>query len=133
MGQMNDAMRKCARKYGKTNFFFQAKSRWQRPVQPATDHTAQPGYVARGSTTAAVKLSNNSQARYFLRDDQYGALDSAAFHYSCPEPYTIPGMDGKILRSGYDTPRNWVQAWNVMMLSNDFVNANTGKFDPRHM
>ncbi len=28
---------------------------------------------------------------------------------------------------------NWVDGWNQMLLSNDFVNANTGVLDPRHM
>jgi len=41
-------------------------------------------------------------------------------------------MDGN-LAAAYDVPLRWFDAWNVMLLTNDFVNTNTGKFDPRHM
>lgn len=41
-------------------------------------------------------------------------------------------MDGN-LEAGYDAPLNWVDQWNTYLLTNDFVNAETGQFDPRHM
>lgn len=41
-------------------------------------------------------------------------------------------MDGN-LEAGYDAPRNWVDMWNTLLLTNDMTNANTGDFDPRHM
>lgn len=41
-------------------------------------------------------------------------------------------MDGN-LQVAYDTNANFVQTWDQMMLSNDFVNAETGLLDPRHM
>lgn len=35
--------------------------------------------------------------------------------------------------AGYDVPADLVDTWNVMLTTNDMLNANTGKFDPRHM
>ena len=42
------------------------------------------------------------------------------------------GMDGN-LNVAYDVDVNWVTAWNQRVVSNDFINAETGLFDPRHM
>lgn len=39
------------------------------------------------------------------------------------------GLDGPIGLEGVD----FVAAWNKMLLTDDMVNAETGKFDPRHM
>lgn len=41
----------------------------------------------------------------------------------------IHRLDGDIGEGGVD----FVNYWKQMLLDNDFVNANTGKFDPRHM
>ena len=41
-------------------------------------------------------------------------------------------MDG-YLTAANDLPAQWVEAWDRMLVSNDFVNANTAEFDPRHM
>lgn len=133
MGYMNDAMRTCARQYGKENFFL--------PGEITGGNVFGSLYIGRGrepdqvpeSLTTAVSLTNNSADQYFLRDAEYGALDSAAFHYTVYRTLTrFLGMDGN-LEAGYDAPPNWVDMWNSFLLTNDFVNANTGKFDPRHM
>lgn len=42
------------------------------------------------------------------------------------------GLDGN-LAAGYDAPTNWVDQWNTFLVSNDFINVETGEFDPRHM
>lgn len=42
------------------------------------------------------------------------------------------GLDGN-LSSGYDVPSRFVDIWNTMLTTNDFLNPNTGEFDPRHM
>jgi alpha-1,3-glucan synthase len=42
------------------------------------------------------------------------------------------GMDGN-LSAGYDVPDDFVDIWNTMLTTNDFINANTDEFDPRHM
>jgi alpha-1,3-glucan synthase len=83
--------------------------------------------------TAAVMLTNNSDDKHFIRDNDQGALDAGAFHYSVYRFLTrFLGMDGN-LEAGYDLPPDWVDAWNQMLLSNDFINPNTGVIDPRHM
>jgi alpha-1,3-glucan synthase len=133
MGYMNDAMRTCARRYGKENFFL--------PGEITGGNVFGSLYIGRGrepdqvpeNLTTAVSLTNNSADQYFIRDAEYGALDSAAFHYTVYRTLTrFLGMDGN-LEAGYDAPPNWVDMWNTFLLTNDFVNANTGEFDPRHM
>jgi len=39
-------------------------------------------------------------------------------------------MDGTYAAEG-DPPVNFVETWNTMLQTNDLINANTGKFDPR--
>lgn len=74
-----------------------------------------------------------SEDKFFLREKGQNALDSAAFHYSVYHYLTrFLGMSGN-LEAGYDLPLDWVNATNQMILTNDLVNPNTGKFDPRHM
>lgn len=41
-------------------------------------------------------------------------------------------MDGN-LAVAYDVDTNFITAWNEMFVDNDFLNANTGLVDPRHM
>lgn len=42
-------------------------------------------------------------------------------------------MDGN-LEAGYDANSgSWVDTWNDMLVTNDFVNPSTNQFDPRHM
>lgn len=77
-------------------------------------------------------------------------LDAAAFHYSTRRTLTrVLGLDGPHLQNGYDLPTDFVDSWNTMLISNDFLNANTGQshcflavcedshcvgeLDPRHM
>ncbi|KAJ5150065.1 hypothetical protein N7448_001643 [Penicillium atrosanguineum] len=80
----------------------------------------------------AFHLKNSSED-YFIRDETQQAIDGAAFHYSVYRSLTrFLGMDGN-LAAGYDIPVNWTEAWYEMILTNDMINANTGKFDPRHM
>lgn len=133
MGYMNAAMRTCARRYGKENFFL--------PGEITGGNVAGSLYVGRGrqpdqkpeNLTLAASLSNTSDDKYFLRELGYEGLDGGAFHYTTYRTLTrFLGMDGN-LEAGYDSPKNWVDQWNDFVLTNDLVNANTGKFDPRHM
>jgi alpha-1,3-glucan synthase len=133
MGDMNNAMRTCARRYGKENFFL--------PGEITGGNVFGSLYLGRGrqpdqlpeNLTTAFTMTNNSADKYFLRDAGYEALDSAAFHYTVYRTLTrFLGMDGN-LEAGYDAPPNWVDMWNDFLLTNDFVNPNTGEFDPRHM
>jgi alpha-1,3-glucan synthase len=132
-GNFSSALRKCARGVGKDNFFL--------PGEITGGNNMGSVYLGRGrqpnqwldNLTAAVELTNRSDSKYFLRDGDQGALDAGAFHYSVYRFLTrFLGMDGN-LEAGYDLPPDWVDAWNQMLLSNDFVNPNTGVLDPRHM
>ncbi|EXJ62578.1 alpha-1,3-glucan synthase [Cladophialophora yegresii CBS 114405] len=133
MGYMNDAMRKCARRYGKDNFFI--------PGEITGGNVFGSIFLGRGrqpdmtpeNLTVAATMTDQSPEKYFLRGQQHGALDAAAFHYTVYRTLTrFLGMDGN-LEAGYDAPRNFVDMWNNFLLTNDFVNPNTGKVDPRHM
>jgi len=83
--------------------------------------------------TAAVQTTNASNSSLFIRDVGKNPLDGAAFHYSIYRALTrFLGMDG-YLSAGFDTPIDWVDAWNEMLMTNDLVNPSTNVFDPRHM
>ena len=135
LADYGEYVRDCARKFGKTNFFM--------PGEITGGNTFGSIYLGRGrqpdmipdpnNVTVAVTLTNNSDAKYFLRDPGKNALDAAAFHYSIYRSLTrFLGMSGT-LEQGYDVPVNFVYAWDTMLTTNDFVNAYTGEFDPRHM
>ncbi|KAH2916900.1 hypothetical protein KXV64_009499 [Aspergillus fumigatus] len=133
LGEMSAAFRECAKKYGKHNFFL--------PGEITSGNTFGSLYLGRGrqpnqrpeSAGAAVKLKNDSEAQYFLREDGYQALDAAAFHYTIYRSMTrFLGMDGNLV-AGFDLPTDFIEAWNGMLVSNDFLNPLTGQLDPRHM
>lgn len=133
MGYMNAAMRTCARKHGKENFFL--------PGEITGGNVAGSIFLGRGrqpdmmpeNLTLAASLTNESDSKYFIRESGLEGLDSGAFHYTTYRTLTrFLGMDGN-LEAGYDSPKNWVDQWNDFLLTNDLINANTGKFDPRHM
>ncbi|KAI9720143.1 MAG: Cell wall alpha-1,3-glucan synthase ags1 [Chrysothrix sp. TS-e1954] len=133
MGSMNNAMRQCARGYNKTNFF--------TPGEITGGNDFGSIFIGRGrqpdmlpsSLLAAVNGSNQTTGQFTIRDPGYSALDSAAFHYTVYRTLTrFLGMDGN-LEAGYDAPLNWVDMWNTFLLTNDFINAETGEFDPRHL
>lgn len=130
--EMAAALRECAAKYNKTNFFL--------PGEITGGNTFGAIYLGRGrepemvttNITEAVLTTPKDNDR-FIRDDGLQALDGAAFHYSIYRVLTrFLGMDGN-LTAGYDVPTNFVDIWNTMLTTNDFLNANTGDFDPRHM
>ena len=82
-------------------------------------------------SVAANITSDMSQ--YFLRDPGLNAIDGCAFHYSVYRSLTsFLGMDGN-LQDAFDLSPDFVTAWNEMFVDNDFLNANTGELDPRHM
>lgn len=127
------SLRKCARRYGKDNFFI--------PGEITGGDTFGSIYLGRGrepqmrvkdNFTEAV-LTKNSESHRFLRNETLQALDAAAFHYSIYRALVrFLGMDGNTT-AGYDVPNNFVDIWNTMLTTNDLLNANTGEFDPRHM
>lgn len=133
LADWSDAMRQCARSVGKENFFI--------PGEITGGNTFGSIYLGRGrqpdmqplDRLAAVTVTNLSSQALFIRSPQKNALDAAAFHYSVYRSLTrFLGMDGN-LESGYDTPIDWVDAWNEMLYTNDMLNPNTNEFDVRHM
>lgn len=133
MGHMNAAMRQCARKYGKQNFFL--------PGEITGGNVAGSIFIGRGrqpdmkpeTLAIAASLTNETSDPYSIQEASIAGLDAGAFHYTTYRSLTrFLGMDGN-LEAGYDSPKNWVDQWNDFILTNDFVNANTGQWDPRHM
>ncbi|KAL8882053.1 MAG: hypothetical protein Q9198_000876 [Flavoplaca austrocitrina] len=135
-GAFGKYIRECARKLGKENFFM--------PGEITGGNTFGSIYLGRGrqpdmvpeTMAEAYAFKNDSDDKYFIRDPGHNALDAAAFHYTIYRALTrFLGMDGS-LSAGFDSPSNWVDAWNDMVRTNDLVNPNPGGpqgFDPRHM
>lgn len=128
-------LRECARGVNKTNFFIAGEI--------TGGNTMGSIYLGRGrlpeqymsDSQVSVNLTSETAEGMdiFIRDKGQNALDGAAFHYSIyRNMLRFLGMDGS-MEAGYDLAKNWVSAWNVMLTTNDFLNAETGKFDPRHM
>lgn len=85
-----------------------------------------PGFLSAANLTA-------DQNQFFLRGAPLSALDGVAFHYSFYRSLSrFLGMDGN-LQVAYDVDANFVSAWNQMFVNNDFLNAESGVLDPRHM
>ncbi|EAW10021.1 alpha-1,3-glucan synthase Ags3 [Aspergillus clavatus NRRL 1] len=133
LGEISAAFRECATKLGKDNFFISGEI--------TSGDTFGSLYLGRGrqpnqrlnSTIDALKLNNNSAPQYFLREDGHQALDSAAFHYTIYRSMTrFLGMDGNLV-AGFDLNTDFIQAWNEMLVNNDFLNHFTNEVDPRHM
>jgi alpha-1,3-glucan synthase len=99
-----------------------------------------PSSSGRGRTPTQLPTTFENAARLtpdsvgnFLRDAAMNGLDAVAFHYSIYRSLTrFLGMDGN-LQVAFDVNVDFVNAWHQMFLSNDFLNANTGALDPRHM
>jgi alpha-1,3-glucan synthase len=80
-----------------------------------------------------IGVNTTTDQKYFVRDYGLNALDAGAFHYSVYRYMArFLGMHGN-MEAGYDLPTDWVDMWDQMILTNDFLNAYTGKFDPRHL
>ncbi|KAI9851719.1 MAG: Cell wall alpha-1,3-glucan synthase ags1, partial [Thelocarpon superellum] len=133
LGDWSHTVRQCALRLGKENFFI--------PGEITGGNTFGSIYLGRGrqanqsvaTLTDGVTMDNDTVGNFSIRDPGQNALDAACFHYTIYRSLTrFLGMDGN-LASGYDAPLNWVDAWNTMLLTNDFVNPNTGVFDPRHL
>ncbi|MCO5613656.1 hypothetical protein L7F22_067934 [Adiantum nelumboides] len=132
LGEMNKAMRKCAARHGKKNFFL--------PGEITGGNNLASVYLGRGrqpdmlppNLTVAIQAGHSSQS-YSIRNADQARNDAAAFHYTVYRTLTRHLlMDGN-LEAGYDAPANFVDMWNTFLLTNDFTNPNTGEFDPRHM
>ncbi|KAK3321725.1 hypothetical protein B0H66DRAFT_513919 [Apodospora peruviana] len=131
------AMRECAARFNKTNFLVVGEI--------TSGNTLGSIYLGRGrERTVAEKmpiekaLSLDPKApedsKYFIREFGNSALDAGAFHYSIYRFMgRFLGLSGH-MKAGFDLPStNWIDVWNAMLQTNDFINANTGEFDPRHL
>ncbi|KAL4883883.1 hypothetical protein BJY04DRAFT_226211 [Aspergillus karnatakaensis] len=132
LSEMISTYRDCAREYGKHNFFL--------PGEITSGDVFGSLYLGRGRQpdqlpeTAAdgARLTNDSDSN-FLREDGLQALDASAFHYTIYRSMTrFLGMDGNLV-AGHDLSTDFIDAWNEMLRTNDFLNAFTGELDPRHM
>ncbi|RDW76848.1 uncharacterized protein DSM5745_06840 [Aspergillus mulundensis] len=132
LAEIISTYRTCAKKYGKHNFFL--------PGEITSGDVFGSLYLGRGrqpdqrpdNAYEGAKLTNDSDAN-FLRDDGLQALDASAFHYTIYRSMTrFLGMDGNLV-AGHDLPTDFIEAWNEMLRTNDFLNAFTGELDPRHM
>ncbi|KUI66955.1 Cell wall alpha-1,3-glucan synthase mok13 [Cytospora mali] len=130
MASFADYQRQCARQYGKENFYIVGEV-------VATDAQAAI-YIGRGkqpdmyfgNATEAAMASNTTDSSSYIRNASLSALDGAGFQYIIYGAMTrFLGLDGQTGFQGVD----FVELWESMAIENDLVNANTGKFDPRHI
>ena len=114
-------MRKCARSYGKNNFFIPGE------ITARIDFGGL--YIGKGlkQKFESIEQVMNAPASSFSRTS-YG-VDSTAFHYSIYRSLvSFLGIYGNI---DSDLPIDLIDAWNKMLLSIDYVNAESQKLDPR--
>lgn len=129
------SVRECAKTYGKTNFMVVGEitsGNYLGSVWVGRGRSADM-WVDDVNTAQTLDWNDSSSDSYFLREQGNSGLDAGAFHYSVYRFLTrFLGMSGN-LEAGYDLSTDWVKMWKEMMQSNDFYNANTGEFDPRHL
>lgn len=127
----SEYIRGCAKKYGKDNFFI--------PGEIVGGNALGALYYGRGkeppmfaaTPAESYNATNETSPSSYIRPVQ--ALDSACFHYSAYRALTrFLGIDGEY-GAEMDTRISWAEGWQDMLMTTDFINANTGKFDPRHM
>lgn len=127
----SSAMRACARRFNKTNFFIPGEIVGGNALGALYFGRGKEPHMAAKTLEESFNSANASSPSSYLRNHQ--ALDAACFHYSAYRALTrFLSIDG-IYGAEMDTRTNWADGWQDMILTNDFVNANTGKFDPRHM
>ena len=132
LGHWSDAMRKCAGRYNKQNFYI--------PGEIVAGNSFGAVYIGRGmepematDNLTEIVTTDNTTTRPYIRNLQNAALDAAAFHYTVYRGLTrFLGMDG-IYEAEGDPPVNFIETWNGILQTNDMSNAYTGAFDPRHM
>ena len=134
LAQWSQSVRACAATYNKTNFFIPGEitggdsygsiylGRGRQPDQ-------RPSSFALGYNLTGAQ----DESEYYLRNTSLNALDASAFQYSIYRSLTRwLGLDGA-LSVPFDIPVDFIDGWNAMVVNEDLVNPNTGKFDPRHM
>lgn len=132
-GHWSNSIRQCAKKYGKENFYISGEI--------VSGNTFGSVYIGRGrspdmyveNVTQAALMTNESDDKYFIREQGQTGFDGAAFHYTVYRFLTrFLGMDGTFGAEG-DPSTDWIDFWTTVIQTNDMINSNTGFFDPRHM
>jgi alpha-1,3-glucan synthase len=127
----SDYIRACARRFNKTNFFIPGEIVGGNALGALYYGRGKEPKMAAKTIEESYNATNETSPGSYIRTSQ--ALDAACFHYSAYRALTrFLGIDG-IYGAEMDTRTNWAEGWEDMLLTTDFVNANTGKFDPRHM
>lgn len=125
-------IRECASALGKNNFFI--------PGEIVSANPEASIYIGRGkepqmalTTDLALTAGAGTNEEMWIRNQTRYALDAAAFHYTIYRYMCrFLGLSGTF-EALLDLPEDWVEIWQGIVTTNDMVNANTGKFDPRHM
>ncbi|GFZ48862.1 hypothetical protein JCM24511_06611 [Saitozyma sp. JCM 24511] len=124
-------VRSCARSVGKNNFFIPGEVVGGNALGSLYYGRGKEPGMAVATVEASFTATNTSDPSLYIRAES--ALDSACFHYSAYRALTrFLGIDG-VYGAEMDTRTNWAEGWQDMLLTNDMVNINTGRFDPRHM
>ncbi|OCB86737.1 modular protein [Sanghuangporus baumii] len=133
LAEWSTAARTCAAGLGKDNFFVTG--------EVTGGNTFGALYYGRGRTPnnlpssdlAVIYNITPTDDQYFLRDYGDNGLDGVAFHYSIYRGLErFLGMDGN-LQVADDVQVNFVDAWNQIFVTNDFLNPTTNVTDPKHM
>ena len=133
LAEWGQSVHECAAALGKENFYISG--------EVTGGDTFGAIYIGRGrqpnqrppDINTAMTLTNTSTSKFFLRDPGQTGIDGVAFHYSMYRALTrFLGMDGN-LQVAYDLPVDFVDMWNTMAVTNDFLNAMTNVVDPRHL
>ena len=133
LAKWSTAARTCAANHGKDNFLVSGE------VTGGNAFGAL--YYGRGRTPdklpspdlASIYNITPTDDQYFLRDYGDNGLDAVAFHYSIYRGLArFLGMDGN-LQVADDVQVNFVDAWNQIFVTNDFLNPATNVTDPKHM
>ncbi|KAK4466054.1 family 5 putative glycoside hydrolase family 13/Glycosyltransferase [Cladorrhinum samala] len=127
----SEHIRGCARRFNKTNFFIPGEIVGGNALGALYYGRGKDPHMAFGSVAESFNATKEASASTHIRTTQ--ALDSACFHYSAYRALTrFLGIDG-VYGAEMDTRTNWAEGWQDMLMTTDFINANTGKFDPRHI
>jgi len=128
LAEFSSYQRECARSFGKDNFLIVGEI-VANSQQAAifVGRGKQPDQTFSNLTEASI-ASGTANPSSYVRDFGSSALDQSAFQYDIYGAMTrFLGMDGPWGGFGVD----FVEQWNMLLSSNDMVNAITGEFDPR--
>ncbi|KAI5242087.1 alpha-1,3-glucan synthase [Aureobasidium subglaciale] len=128
LAEWADYQRECARRYGKENFLITGEVVGELKYSSVFFGRGKSPDTYFDNQTEAQLATGSTEG--YIREFGNNALDGSNFHYPTYGALTrFLGLDGDIGFEGVD----FAQHWNAYLLTDDFVNVNTGLFDPRHM